>query len=291
VETFAFGCAVLVSSAALVCGASSFGCSSGAPASAPDTGVRDSVSDVAGSPPDTGVSDGGSDTGSDRTADGDPPSCSSPDALVRIIFQLPSESFSFDAQDWMIPPSTSTPIACGSGSAVADCCNPPAPAVPPDCATRPLVCEANVCTLEVDLAGAQPVDLKGDVPVLSDLGPSQLCEISLQRLSYAATSTLNVPLPGLRLYLGPDGVTDPRAPAAYLVGTIPAIPAGSSTSGNVISEPDFSQAFAAYAGVLGTRFMLMAAATVAVPSGSPQPTGTLTLTITGQASATTVSSQ
>jgi hypothetical protein len=108
------------------------------------------------------------------------------------------------------------------------------------------------------------VDLKGDVPVLSNLSQSQLCEISLQRLGYAATSTLNVPLPGLRLYLGPDGVTDPREPAAHLVGTIPAISAGSSTSGNVISEPDFSQTFTAFARVLGTRFMLMTAATVAL---------------------------
>jgi len=270
VGSYRFISAALVSTAGLVCGALLVGCSSGAVAA----------------PPDTGVVDGGSDAGSDGALDADGSMCgASDDAPVQVAFELPLKAFTVDSQAWMIPPSNSVATTCGSGAIVADCCNPPAPAAPPDCATTPVACEAGLCTVKINVTIAQDVDLRGEVPVLSNLDQA-LCDVTLGQLRFAATSTLNVSLPPLQLYLGAGGIRDPAAAGVQAFGTIPAIPAGSSTSGDVIRRPETDLIFATYAREVGTPFTLLISATVSVPSGSPPPSGTLTLTISGQASAT-----
>jgi hypothetical protein len=249
------------------------GCSSGGAASAPDAG-----------PADVGAADVAPEARSDGPGEADGGGCNAPkDEQTRVSFQLPTKVISFDAQTWMIPASNSVAVSCGGA---ADCCNPPLPATPPDCAATPIACEAGLCTVKRTVTAAQVIDLKGEVPALSNLDQPLLCEVSLLRLRFLVSNTMNVAMPPIQLYLAPLGVNDPADATAQTFGTVPAAPAGSSPSGDVLEVPATDSVFTSYARSFGTRFMLIASTVVSVPSGSPQPSGTLLLTVLADVSAT-----
>jgi hypothetical protein len=204
--------------------------------------------------------------------------------ITTTSFVLPAQVFSLDTSMWTnIPAGTTQPVPCGTGQAVTDCCNPPAPAPTPDCTTTPLVCAADssgasVCTAQIPESFPTEINLGSTVPGLSSFPTGN---ISIKSVDYTiSNNTLNVDLPPVTIYLAPDMVTDPRDARAAVFGTIPAIPAGSDPSGTVQKDPGADRAFQTYAGNLSAPFEFIASTTVVIPSGTPIPSGRITVSVT-----------
>ena len=88
----------------------------------------------------------------------------------------------------------------------------------------------NVCTAQVTVSQSQTMNLGQEVQQLSGL--TGLVTIKIKRISYQVTAnTLDVDVPDVILYLAPSGVTDPDDPSAKKFGTLPAIPAATTTVG------------------------------------------------------------
>jgi hypothetical protein len=210
--------------------------------------------------------------------------------IATFTFQLPSKSFSFDTASagWKAPPSYyNAPVPCGAGQAVADCCNPPAPAPKPDCSATPsqLACVSSVCALQFPFSVSQNIDLKKEVPSLSSLGGQTLASISIKQIQYTIASTMNVALPAMDIYVAPATVTTLPSAMATKFGTVPATPAGATKSGDVVMDPAGQATFSQYLSAFTTPFNLIAYTVVVLPSGSPTPTGKVDVTVTGTISA------
>jgi hypothetical protein len=129
------------------------------------------------------------------------------------------------------------------------------------------------------------MDLKQDVPQLANVNSQYLVDIYVSQIGYSVTSTMNVELPAVDLYVAPDGVTTASDPSAEKFGTVPVTPAMTSGDGMVDIVPDAQQIFAQYAHQLGTPFNFIATTTIVIPSGSPIPNGHVDISVTGQVSA------
>jgi hypothetical protein len=204
-----------------------------------------------------------------------------------LSFDLPAKSYSFDTNDssWKIPIGTFPRVPCGAGELVVDCCNPPAPFPTPDCGITPLSCESGACTLKFPVTVFQRVDLAQEVPVLANVGSQYLVDIYVSQIRYQVTSSLNVALPAVDLFIAPDGVTSATDSRAQKFGTVPVTPAMTSGDGLVVIVPDAEQIFATYAHDPATPFNFIATTTVVIPSGSLIPNGRVDITVTGQISA------
>jgi hypothetical protein len=192
--------------------------------------------------------------------------------ITKLTFDLPAQTYKFDSASFGIPAGSTAKVPCGGSNAVQTC---PSPAV----------CLASVCTLEQPITVSSTINLKMQAPELSSLSDQHLANVTLESLRYSAVSTLNVASPPFDLYLATAGVTDPKSAMAMKFGTIPAIPAGASQSGDIAKTSAADALFSTYATNFATPFNVIGSATVIVPSGSPNPTGMITITITGSISA------
>jgi hypothetical protein len=215
--------------------------------------------------------------------------CNAINSIGTLTFNLPPKSFSFDtaSSGWKAPPSTFPSVTCGTtGQQVTDCCQPPAPAPAPDCAgTTPLACEGGVCVLEFPVSVVQPIDLKMEVPALSNLSGQTLAQIGISQITYTIVSTLNVALPPIDVYVADQGVTSSKDASAKKFGTIPATPANTTQSGNMMLDPNGQAAFSHYASAFTTPFSIIAQTTMVVPPGSPVPAGKVDVTVGGKVTA------
>lgn len=204
--------------------------------------------------------------------------------ISKLTFDLPTETYTFDTSQWSnLPQGTIPPIACTS----SDTCCAAGSLAGIDCATTMLSCNSSgVCEADVPESAASSVDLAMQVPVLQSFPGHALSSITISSISYAVSNnSLNIDLPPMTIYLAPDGVTNPSDTRAMEFGTIPAIPAGTDPSGMVMLVPNAAAVFAKFTGNISTPFTVIAAGTVAIPSGSPAPSGAITLSVTGTVSA------
>jgi hypothetical protein len=204
--------------------------------------------------------------------------------LGSFNFALPERSYHFDTSGWNLPPGNTAVVPCGTAPlAVANCCTP-VPGVASLCSEdTSIVCETNVCTVKQTVTVTQPMDLKNDVGSLSKY--QSLADVSLSSVTYDVTTTMNVPLPELQLYLADAGVTKLPDASAKLFGHVPVIPAGTPTGtmihGNVVMEPNAAALFEARGHMLATPFTFLATTTVSVPSGSVVPMGAIDVKVNG----------
>jgi hypothetical protein len=192
--------------------------------------------------------------------------------ITKLTFDLPAQTYKFDSATFGIPAGSTMKVPCGGSNAVQTC-------------PSPSVCLASVCTLEQPLTVSSMINLKMQSPELASLSDQHLANVTLESLRYTAVSTLNVASPPFDLYLAASGVTDPKSAMAMKFGTIPAVPAGKTQSGDIAQTAGAAALFSSYATNFTTPFNVIGAATLIVPSGTPNPTGTFTITITGSISA------
>jgi hypothetical protein len=206
--------------------------------------------------------------------------------VAEIKFNLPPRMYSFDSSTVNVPAGITGEVPCGAGQIVTDCCNPPAPLPAPDCSANPITCEQNengmdVCMAQATISQSQTMNLGQEVQQLSGL--TGIVSISIKRISYEITAnTLDIDVPDVVLYLAPNGVTDPNDRGAKKFGTLPAIPAMTTTTGDVILEPNAAAVLESFTANLQTPFTFIAATTLKV---SHSPTGKIDMTISGQLAA------
>jgi hypothetical protein len=206
--------------------------------------------------------------------------------VVEIRFNLPPRMYSFTSGAFSVPPGLTQDIPCGDGQLITDCCHPPAGIPGPDCSTTQLTCEANdsganVCTVTATLSQSQMMNLGQEVSQLHSF--TGLVTIKINRITYQVTAnTLDITVPDVELFLAPSGVTDPSDPSAKKFGTLPAIPAGTTPSGDVVLEPSSTQVLASFTSNIQAPFMFIAATTV---KASHAPNGGVDITINGQLAA------
>jgi hypothetical protein len=202
--------------------------------------------------------------------------------VTETSFNLPSKSYSFDASTFNAPAGITQEIPCGD-VLVGNCCTPPLGA---DCTVTPLTCEQNengmdVCTATVTVSQASMLNLGAEVPQLS--GFTGYVNIKIKRIGYAVTTnTLNIDLPDVALYLAPAGVTDTADGSARKFGTLPSIPAGTPTVGDVSLEGNAGEVFSSFTQDIATPFNVIATTTLRV---TRSPMGRIDLTISGMLSA------
>jgi hypothetical protein len=189
--------------------------------------------------------------------------------IAKFTFRLPQKRYVFAAPNvGSIPPGQ---VTCGAGGAVATC-------------PAPLTCDAGICTGHVPVSVVQKMDFKKDAAELANY--SSLADLKIESITYNVVSTANIGIPTIDIYMAPLGVVDPASPEAKKFGTVPAIAAGESRSGDVIKEPDADTLFTTFATDLSMPFNFIAATNVPIPTGSPTPTGMVEIKITGLLSAT-----
>jgi len=211
--------------------------------------------------------------------------------LAKVSFDLPPKTYTFDTgqADWnasmtgafaMVPS-----IPC---SASADCCPVTISAAGIDCSM--LICDSvsASCAFAVTVQSPpQMIDLKNEAQIPSSLSNQSAIDITVNKLTYDVNqNTLNVDLPPVDLYVGPQGSTKVSDPGVVKFATVPAIPhATTLANGNIPLDAAANQVFENIGMHLGTPFVFLAQTQVVLPGGTPAPTGALTLTIKGQLSA------
>jgi hypothetical protein len=201
--------------------------------------------------------------------------------VTETPFDLPSRSYSFNSSTFNVPDPLMQEVACGTPP-VTDCCNPPPPLPAPDCNANTITCEPNasgasVCTVQVTVSQSSPINLGQEVPALNNV--TGVLNIKIKKISYRVdANTLTVNLPDVILYVAPQGVTDPNDPNARRFGTLPAIAAMATPSGDVVLDPNAAQALNMFTQNIQTPFTFIAATTLKV---SKAPTGKIDMTISG----------
>jgi hypothetical protein len=202
--------------------------------------------------------------------------------VAEIGFLLPPRMYSFDSSTFPVPAGLTGEVPCGAGQIVTDCCNPPVgPA--PDCGATPIACQQNengmdVCTATVTVSQSQTMNLGMEVDQLS--GYTGFVNIKIKRISYEIPSnTLNIDLPDVLLYLGPQGATKPTDTGVKMFGTLPAISAMSTTPGDVVLVSNAAAVLASFTSDIKAPFTFIAATTLQV---THSPTGKIDLKIAGE---------
>ena len=193
--------------------------------------------------------------------------------VTETPFDLPPKTYSFDSAMFGVPSAISQEIPCGVAP-VTDCCALPGA----DCSMVPLTCEQNengmmVCFGQMTVTQSSMTNLAQEAPKLAGL--TGYLNIKIKRISYQVpTNTLNVDLPQTELFMA-SSTSDPN-PMKF--GTMPAIPAGMTTSGDVVLEGNSGTVFQTYTQDITVPFAFIAKTTVKT---SKAPTGRIDMTISG----------
>lgn len=189
--------------------------------------------------------------------------------ITAVGFDLPMRSYEINTSGFDLPADNSTVVTCSTDM---------------DCVTSPFVCDNGVCTAVVTVAQSTEMNLGQEAPALS--GVTGSVDISIDRINFTVTTnTLNVDLPPVLLYLAPAGVTDPADTRAMLFGTVPSVPAGQTTNGQVQLASNADAVFKSYTRDISKPFTFIAATTAKVASGAGVPSGRVVFSVTGRLSA------
>jgi len=212
--------------------------------------------------------------------------------LATVSFDLPPKSYTFDTGqgDWQGTMSSAfAMVPTINCSADSDCCAPQIAAAGIDCTTM-LVCDGPTasCAFAVDVQSPpQMIDLRNEGQLPSSLSNQSVLEITVTKLSYDVNpNSLNIDLPPIDLFLGPQGTTKVTDAGVTKFATLPWIPHGTTvTNGNIPIQPAANTVFENIGMHLGTPFVFLAKTRVVVPGGAPAPMGALTMTVKGRLSA------
>jgi hypothetical protein len=189
--------------------------------------------------------------------------------ITAVGFDLPTRSYEINATGFNLPADNSIAIPCTTNE---------------QCVVSPFVCDNSVCTAVVPVTQSTEMNLGQEAPELGSV--TGTVDISIDRIGFAVTTnTLNVDLPPVLLYMAPSGVTDPADPRAMLFGTVPSVPAGQTTNGQVQLSSNSDAVFKTFTHDLSMPFSFIASTTVKVASGAGVPSGRVVFSINGRLSA------
>lgn len=148
-----------------------------------------------------------------------------------IDLTLRDKSFSVDASGWQVSQMQADAFlntACTGGSTNV-CTAAASTACPMNCTG---VCgSTNRCELYLDVSVYKGIDLLAEQPELKTINDKPIIQVTVDSVTYAVmTNSLNVATPVLGVYVAPVNVMDPHNPMATKIGTIQAVPAGTTVA-------------------------------------------------------------
>lgn len=196
---------------------------------------------------------------------------------------LPDKKFSIDASGWQVDtanprlftngqlasvPCSSTPTVCSSAVAMAcstDCSG--------SCNTT-----TNACELSLDVSRPLKVDLLTEQPELKTINDQPVIKVTIDSVTYEVTAnSLNVDTPVIDVYVAPISALEPTDMGAELIGSIPAVPAMTTTSSARMLEftPTGKARLVDIMSMFKTPFNVLVASSLKITAGQMLPTGKL----------------
>jgi hypothetical protein len=196
---------------------------------------------------------------------------------------LTPKKFTIDASGWQVDtanmslfnngklaavPCSSMPTVCSS--AVAQACST-------DCSGS---CNtaSNSCELSLDVSRPLKVDLLSEQPQLKTINDQPVIKVTIDSVTYEVTAnSLNVDTPLISVYVAPISALKPTDPQAKLVGTIPAIPKMTTTSGpqTLMLTSAGKANLVNIMSTFKTPFNVLVGSSLLVTAGQSLPTGKL----------------
>lgn len=133
------------------------------------------------------------------------------------------------------------------------------------------------CDLKVLVSLYKAVDLVAEQPELADINNQPLVGVTIDQLEYEVfENTFNVATPPMTVYVAPATVMAPGDPQSFAVGSIPAIPAGTTQAVMPIELSAAGRAeLAKYMGAYSMPFNIIVGSELDVKMGDTVPSGVL----------------
>jgi len=158
--------------------------------------------------------------------------------VTNFDLTLPDKKFTIDAGNWKVDTAKAsvlfTPegklkgVSCTSNQSV--CSSAVMAACPMGC-TGTCNTTSDSCEMSLDISLSQQVDLMKEKPELESINSEPVIKVSIDSVTYDVTSnSLNVPTPEINVSVAPTSAVTATDAQAKLVGTIPSIPPGWTTS-------------------------------------------------------------
>jgi hypothetical protein len=196
--------------------------------------------------------------------------------VTNFDLTLPDKRFTIDMSGWQVDtnaadeylmrPCASNPGLCNT--AVQTVCSM-------NCSGA---CGGETCELSLDISGRQPVDLVMEKPELKSINDEPVIKVTIDSVTYdVTTNTLNVDTPEITVYVAPTSVIKSNDPLAKAIGTIPPIPAGTTTtsSQSVRFTPTGRADLMAAMSSFKTPFNVLVGSSIVITASQPVPTGKL----------------
>ena len=149
--------------------------------------------------------------------------------VADIDLTLMDKSFSVDASGWNVNQMQADTFLNMSCSSDSICTSAASLACPMNCTGR---CgPASRCELRLAVSVYKSIDLLAEQPELKTIDDKPIIKVTVDSVTYAVhTNTLTVPTPEMGVYVAPINIMDPLSPMAKKIGTIQAVPAGTTVA-------------------------------------------------------------
>jgi hypothetical protein len=200
--------------------------------------------------------------------------------VTNFDLMLPDKKFTIDASGWQVD-TTKTPFSNGALASVpcstsTVCSAAVAQVCPSDCSGT---CDptASSCELSLDVSRPLKVDLLNEQPDLKTINDQPVIKVSIDSVTYAVMSNnLNVETPMVSVYVAPLSALKPNDPQATLIGTIPPIPAMTTSDFQPLTfTPTGKAALINIMSTFKTPFNVLVVSSLVVRAGQMLPTGKL----------------
>lgn len=208
--------------------------------------------------------------------------------VTNFDLKLKDKVFTIDATTWQVDPQRANTYLSTSCASSPNVCSSAAQNA---CATGCTgTCDAGTrtCDLGLQVNIYRLVDLQMENAELGTLKNEPVIKVSIDTVTYDITdNTLNIATPAMTIYVAPMSVMNPSDPMAKSVGTIDAVPAGTTVAGKSMTYTDAGkQNLVDIMSTFKNPFNVIVGSTLTVKSGDPVPTGKLTAVVHVHAHAT-----
>jgi hypothetical protein len=200
--------------------------------------------------------------------------------VTNFDLTLPDKKFSIDTAGWQIDQSKADLYlsqSCSSNAMV--CSSAVQQACPMGCSGS---CNGKTCDLSLDVSVVQKVDLVMERPELKSINDQPVIKVTIDSVTYdVIANTLNVDTPAITVYVAPASVVkvDLKDPQVKAIGTIPPVPAGTTTAASGAKSIQFTATGKAelvnIMSTFKTPFNILVGSSILVTAGQPIPTGKL----------------
>jgi hypothetical protein len=197
--------------------------------------------------------------------------------VTNFDLTLPDKNFTIDATGWQVNQQQADVLlstSCSSQPTV--CASAAMQACQMGCSGS---CNATTqtCDLSLDVSLYRSIDLVTEKPELKSINDEPVIKVTVDSVTYEVTAnTLNVATPEMKIYVAPMSVMNPKDPLAKEIGTIAAVPAGTTTTTqNIAFNANGKAELVNIMSTFKTPFNVLIGSTLVIRNGTPVPTGKL----------------